>query len=124
MSSGPGTLLGLQGSKHRCDWEASKARTLPSFLVEPYLHLLGILLYLTKTRPEISTAVSFAATKASHPTQGDYEELLHCVQYLYNTRDKCLTFIKGVPNRKLILKCYVCWEYGLSSLLMLSHTLY
>ena len=76
-----------------------------------YLHLLGILLYLTKTRLEISTAVSFAATKASKPTRGDYEELLHCVQYLYNTRESCLTLIKGVAKRELTLKCYVDASY-------------
>ena len=33
-----------------------------------YLRLLGILLYLTKSRPDIMAAVSFAGTKSSKPT--------------------------------------------------------
>jgi hypothetical protein len=32
-----------------------------------YLRLLGILLYLTKSRPDIIAAVSFAGTKSSSP---------------------------------------------------------
>lgn len=34
-----------------------------------YLRFLGILLYLTKSRPDIMAAVSFAGTKSSSPTQ-------------------------------------------------------
>jgi hypothetical protein len=52
-----------------------------------YLRLLGILNYLTKTRPDISTACSFGATHAAHPTQGHMLELLHCLHYLKCTRD-------------------------------------
>ena len=41
-----------------------------------YLHLLGSLIYLTKSRPEIATAVSFAATYAAKPTVGAWKEML------------------------------------------------
>ncbi len=40
-----------------------------------YLRLLGILLYLTKSRPDIMAAVSFAGTKSSHPTDRDLSNL-------------------------------------------------
>ena len=37
-----------------------------------YLHLLGMLYYLLRSRPGISTALSFAATKAVSPTISDW----------------------------------------------------
>ena len=45
-----------------------------------FLRRLGLLLmYLTKSRPEISTAVSFGATNSHNPLQYHYKELLHHV---------------------------------------------
>ena len=76
-----------------------------------YLHLLGALLYLTKTRPDIATAVSFGATHSAHPTQGDYIELLHCLHYLESTKEIGLLLRAGVPNRDLRLTCYVDASY-------------
>ena len=103
----PGTSKALSPMR----LEGSRSKNQTEFPSRKYLHLLGILLYLTKTRPEISTAVSFAASKATKPTEGDFEELLHCVKYLYNTRNRCLTLIKGQPRRELTLKCYVDASY-------------
>jgi hypothetical protein len=42
-----------------------------------YLHLLGSLIYLTKTRTEIATGVSFVATYAMKPTRVAFDEMLH-----------------------------------------------
>ena len=70
-----------------------------------YLHLLGALIYVTKSRPDIATAVSFAATHAVRPTEGAYKELLRCVQYLYNTQDAGLVLRAGVPDAELKLRC-------------------
>jgi hypothetical protein len=50
---------------------------LPLMPVTTYLRLLGLLMYLTKSRPDIMTAVSFGATKSTSPTQGDYNQLLY-----------------------------------------------
>ena len=52
-----------------------------------YLRLLGILLYLTKSRPDIMVAVSFAATKSSNPTDRDLRDLYYVVEYLRATQD-------------------------------------
>ena len=76
-----------------------------------YLHLLGALIYVTKSRPDIATAVSFAATHAVNPTRGAYKELLRCVQYLWNTKEAGLVLRAGVPNAELKLKCYVDASY-------------
>jgi hypothetical protein len=76
-----------------------------------YLHLLGALIYLTKSRPDIATAVSFGATHAAKPTYGAYKELLHCLSYLYQTREDGLIIRGGMPNRDLVLKCYVDASY-------------
>jgi hypothetical protein len=53
-----------------------------------YLRLLGLLLYLTKSRPDIMTAVSFGAAKAHSPKDMDYRKLLYIVEYLRITPDK------------------------------------
>ena len=53
-----------------------------------YLRLLGLLLYLTKSRPDIMTAVSFGATKAHSPKDLDFRKLLYVVEYLRITPEK------------------------------------
>eukprot|EP01036_Dinobryon_divergens_P061804 gene61804-biopygen28524 len=52
-----------------------------------YLRLLGILLYLTKSRPDIMAAVSFAGTKSNNPTDRDHSDLYYVVDYLRATPD-------------------------------------
>ena len=52
-----------------------------------YLRLLGILLYLTKSRPDIMAAVSFAGTKSSKPTDRDLSDLYYVVEYLRATQE-------------------------------------
>ena len=49
-----------------------------------YLHHLGMLNYLLRSRPDIATALSYAASKSSSPTQNDYESLLDVVRYVGN----------------------------------------
>ena len=47
-----------------------------------HLHLEGALLYFTKSRPTIQTAVSFGAMHSVNPTRGYFEDLIHCLKYL------------------------------------------
>lgn len=75
-----------------------------------YLHLLGMLHYITRSRPDISTAISFAATKSSHPTQLDYRNLLHIVDYLFQTKHLGLTLSSSADNPSQ-LKCYADASY-------------
>ena len=53
-----------------------------------YLRLLGMLLYLTKSRPDIMAAVSFGASKASKPTTADRQQLMYIVEYIRKTPDR------------------------------------
>jgi hypothetical protein len=76
-----------------------------------YLRLLGMLLYMTKTRPDIATAVSFASTHASKPTVAAYQDLLHIVGYLRDTADRGLLLHTGTPGQPLTLRCYVDASY-------------
>ena len=76
-----------------------------------YLHLLGMLNYLLRSRPDLSTALSFAATKAVNPTMADYQALLDIVFYLWRTRDIGLTMHSGNPTTPLQLRCYVDASY-------------
>ena len=52
-----------------------------------YLRLFGILLYLTKSRPDIMAAVSFAGTRSSNPTDRILRDLYYVVEYLRETQD-------------------------------------
>jgi hypothetical protein len=46
-------------------------------------------MYLTKSRPDIMTAVSFGATyKSTSPTKDDYNQLYYIVEYIRATADK------------------------------------
>ena len=76
-----------------------------------YLHLLGMLNYLLRSRPDISTALSFAATKAVNPSMSDYQALLDIVFYLWGTRDVGLTMHPGNPTTPLQIRCYVDASY-------------
>lgn len=83
--------------------------------VKEYLHLLGQLLYLIRSRPDLLTALSFAATKSQSPTKDDYNDLLYVVDYLYLTRDEGL-ILKPLPagsnlNDPLALYCAVDASY-------------
>jgi hypothetical protein len=76
-----------------------------------YQHLLGALMYLLKSRPDIATAISFAATHAVTPTVAAYEELLYCVKYLYQTQEEGLVLMQGAIGRDLVLRCHVDASY-------------
>ena len=65
------------------------------------------LIYLTISRPDIQTAVSFGATHSAKPTRGDFEEL----KYLEATPEEGLVLKAGEPNRELVLKFYVDASY-------------
>ncbi len=47
----------------------------------PVTTYLGLLIYLTKSRPDIMTAFSFGATKSTSPTQDDYNQPYYIVEY-------------------------------------------
>ncbi len=91
--------------------EGSKSSDHTPIDVSEYLHLEGALIYLTKSRPDIQTAVSFGATHSVNPTRSDFDELIHCLKYLESTRTAGLILKAGEPNRDLILKCHVDASY-------------
>ena len=92
-------------------YDAHNVAASPEMKVTNYLHLLGALIYLCKSRPDISTAVSFAATFAAKPTELAFQELLLVLKYLERTRDKGLILKTGDPSRDLRLTCYVDASY-------------
>jgi len=75
-----------------------------------YLRLLGLLMYLTKSRPEISTAVSFGATNSHNPLQCHYKELLHVVEFLRATPDDGL-IIRVSQDSRIQFYCQVDASY-------------
>ena len=84
-----------------------KAKSNELFHRMTYLHLLGMLNYLLRSRPDIATALSFAATKSVQPTEDDFDNLMDIVRYLWRTQDVGLTIRPGDPTTALQLHCYV-----------------
>jgi len=79
-----------------------------------YLHLLGELMYLTKSRPDIQVAISFGATKSVSPTAADYDDLLHVVGYLRETQHLGLILHTVPPEQRgkaLRMLCMVDASY-------------
>ena len=71
-----------------------------------YLHLEGALIYLTKSRPDIHTAVSFGATQSV-----TLEELMPSLKYLEATREEGSVLKAGEPHGELVFRCYVDASY-------------
>jgi hypothetical protein len=56
-----------------------------------YRKLLGKLLHLSvHTRPDISTVTSYLGQFAAKPTVDKYKCLIRCLQYVINTKDRCI----------------------------------
>ena len=75
-----------------------------------YLRILDILLYLTKSRPDIMAAVSFAGIRSSNPTDRDLSDLYNVVQYLRAAQD-IGHILHRSPSRALRLYCEVDASY-------------
>lgn len=78
-----------------------------------YQQLLGSLMYLTKSRPDIQTSISFAATHAKNPTLENYIDLLKLVKYIEQTKDYGLVIRKYDYSKRepLQLYCHVDASY-------------
>jgi hypothetical protein len=87
----------LQDKSPRCDYTK-------------YMQLLGKLLYIIKTRPDISYSVNRMATRAMKCTDKDFDALLRIVSYLGGTKQLGLKF-RGNNTRLLAeitkLICFV-----------------
>jgi hypothetical protein len=71
-----------------------------------FLSILGSLIYLTRTRLDIAFSVSWLASKASAPTVSDHSDLLHVVQYTFQTQHHGLVFRRVPDGQPLQLVCY------------------
>lgn len=76
-----------------------------------YLTLLGGLIYMLKTRPDIGFAVSLAATRSTEPDSIDWLKLMTILHYLYNTQTYGLVMKKLPKGSVLELNCDVDASY-------------
>jgi hypothetical protein len=83
----------------------------PSTNQSDYLRLLGMLLYLTKSRPDIMAAVSFGASKASRPTTADHQQLMYIVEYIRKTQSRGHRIYAASGGEPLQLYCTVDASY-------------
>jgi hypothetical protein len=60
-----------------------------------FMSLLGSLLFMVKTRPDVAYSVNRIATRAMRATTKDFSSLLRIVSYLGGTKTLGVTFIKG-----------------------------
>lgn len=84
-----------------------------SITATQYQQLLGTLMYLTKSRPDIQASISFAATHAKDPTLEQYKQLLGVVEYIRKTQHEGLIIhsYEGCDKSKLQLYCHVDASY-------------
>ena len=64
-------------------------------LVAEARSLNGSLIYATLTRPDVKFPCSKLATVVTNPTESNLHAMHRVLQYLYDTRDTCLTFKRG-----------------------------
>ena len=100
--------------------ESSRSATDEPIDPSEYLHLEGALIYLTKSRPDIQTAVSFGATHSVNPTRNDFGELIHCLKYLESTQNTGLILKAGEPSENYFLNA--TWMLPTSRIQILSRT--
>jgi hypothetical protein len=62
-----------------------------------YRHIVGSLVYLTITRPDIAHAVHMLSQFVSTPTLVHYGHLLRVLRYLRGTRSRCLLYASDSP---------------------------
>lgn len=66
-----------------------------------FMTLLGQLMFIVKTRPDIAYSVNGMATRAMKATTRDYSSLLRIVSYLGGTKDLGVVFSKGLSNQAI-----------------------
>jgi hypothetical protein len=62
-----------------------------------YRHIVGSLVYLTITRPDIAHVVHILSQFISTPTSVHYGHLLRVLRYLHETRSRCLLYASDSP---------------------------
>jgi hypothetical protein len=62
-----------------------------------YRHIVGSLVYLTITRPDIAHVVHMLSQFVSTPTTAHYGHLLRVLRYLRGTRSRCLLYASDSP---------------------------
>jgi hypothetical protein len=82
-----------------------------------YKGIVGMLLFLEKSRPDMAYSVSDSATHASTATKADYQHLRGIGQFLYNTQHVGLTLPTGGDKyfRVITLSCWVDASYMIHS---------
>jgi hypothetical protein len=63
----------------------------------PYRHIVGSLVYLTVTRPNIAHAVHILSQFVSAPTSVHFGHLLRVLRYLRGTSSQCLFYARDSP---------------------------
>ena len=76
----------------------------------PFRELIGSLLYLsTRTRPDISTAVSMLSKFVARPGKNQWRDLQHLIRYIKGSENYGLSLHKGNLTNKLEAWCDADW---------------
>jgi hypothetical protein len=68
-----------------------------------YRHIVGSLVYLTVTRPDIAHEVHILSQFVSTPTSVHYEHLLRVLRYLRGTTTRCPFMLKTVHSSFMLI---------------------
>ena len=100
----PARLHGCLGSSPQSD---SQPLDTSSF---PYLSLVGSLLWVTITRPDVATAVSRACQHSKAPTVAHWRAAIRILRYLLSTCDLGLSY--SIARRPVVVSAYADADYG------------
>lgn len=82
-----------------------------------YLGLLGSIIQMVDVRPELPFAISFCAQRTETCTKQDMDALLRIIDFLYCTKDICLTLRPGDQTMgRLFLLFRIFADAGFASL--------
>ena len=76
----------------------------------PYPALIGCLIYLVKSRPDLAFAISGLARFMSSWGVPHFKQALRVLRYAYQSRSESLTYRKG--NGELVIRAFVDADFG------------
>lgn len=79
-------------------WSEADMNASPRIDTTKWLHSLGILIFLIRTRYDILTGISKHSSRTHFCTEKDYACLQQMVRYIYHTREMGITFHPAKPD--------------------------
>ena len=103
------------------DWNEADQDDSPKIDIEAYMKLMGSVLYVLRTRPDVAVALSKESSRTHKCTEKDMAVLKQTVSYLHKTRHSELVYTRGCSKqRDAVLEIFI-WADNSHMCYMSSH---